>query len=297
MEEDETVETMFSRFQILVSGLKVLDKGYSTADHVKKIIRSLPKKWRPMVTTLKPAKDLNAISLEELIISLRIHGIELEEDDPQKKGKSLALNSKNKFKTNAFQEEEESSGGSSSEEDELSLISKRVQQLWKHKQRKPRNYRRSDDYSESSFGHRKSRNREVICYECNEPGHYKSDCPKLQKEKPKKNFNKEKKKSMMATWDDSESSEVESEDECANIALMENTLSDTSSSESESDSEVEEMCLTAKLKHQSWYLDSGCSRHMMGKKHMFQSLDLKAADLSAEKARRNSTSTLNFPSE
>ena len=70
MEEDETIETMFSRFQILVAWLKVMDKGYSIADHVKKIIRSLPKKWRPMVTTLKLAKDLNKISLEELIISL-----------------------------------------------------------------------------------------------------------------------------------------------------------------------------------------------------------------------------------
>ena len=64
MEEDETIQTMYSRFQILVVGLKVMDKGYSTADHVKKIIRSLLKKWRPMVTTLKLAKDLNKISLE-----------------------------------------------------------------------------------------------------------------------------------------------------------------------------------------------------------------------------------------
>ncbi|XP_058782897.1 uncharacterized protein LOC131657524 [Vicia villosa] len=239
MEEDETVETIFSRFQILVAGLKVLDKGYSTADHVKKIIRSLPKKWRPMVTTLKLAKDLNAISLEELISSLRSHEIELEEDEPQKKGKSLALKSKSKFKTHAFQVEEESSGGSSSEEGELSLISKRVQQLWKHRQRKPRNHRRSDDYSESPFGHRKYRNKEVICYECNEPGHYKSDCAKLQRENPKKNSNKEKKKSIMAIWDDSESSKAESEDERANIALMAHTSSNANSSEFES--EVEEV--------------------------------------------------------
>ena len=35
------------------------------------------------------------------------------------------------------------------------------------------------------------------------------------------------------------------------------------------------MSLTAKLKHQSWYLDSGCSRHMTGRKHMFQSLERK----------------------
>ena len=77
MEEDETIETMFSRFQTLVAGLKVLDKGYSTADHVKKIIRSLPKQWRPMVTALKLAKYLNIISLEELVISLISHEIEL----------------------------------------------------------------------------------------------------------------------------------------------------------------------------------------------------------------------------
>src|ERR1044072_6835349 len=94
MEEDESVETMFSRFPILVAGLRVLDKGYSTADHVKKIIRSLPAKWRPMVTALKMAKDLNKISLEELISSLRSHEIELQEDEPQRRNKSVALPSK-----------------------------------------------------------------------------------------------------------------------------------------------------------------------------------------------------------
>ena len=35
MEDDETVETMFSRFQRLVIRLKFLDKGYSIPDHVK----------------------------------------------------------------------------------------------------------------------------------------------------------------------------------------------------------------------------------------------------------------------
>ena len=84
---------MFSRIQILVAGLKVFDKGYSTADHVKKIIRSLPKQWRPMAIALKLAKDLNKISMEELISSLRSHEIELEADKPQKQGKPLALKS------------------------------------------------------------------------------------------------------------------------------------------------------------------------------------------------------------
>ena len=106
MEDDETIETMFSRFQMFVVRLKVLDKGYSTADHVKKIIISLPKKWRPIVTALKLAKDLNNISLEELTSSLRIHEIELEKDEPRKQGKSVALKSKPE-KTITYQAEEE----------------------------------------------------------------------------------------------------------------------------------------------------------------------------------------------
>ncbi|XP_057446030.1 uncharacterized protein LOC130738133 [Lotus japonicus] len=89
MEDDESVEAMFSIFQMLTVGLRVLDKGYSTVDHAKKIIKSLPKKWRPMVTTLKRTKDLNKISLEELIISLRSHEIGLHEDEPQRKHKSV----------------------------------------------------------------------------------------------------------------------------------------------------------------------------------------------------------------
>ena len=36
-----------------------------------------------MVTALKVAKDLNQISLEELISSLRSHELELLEDEPQ----------------------------------------------------------------------------------------------------------------------------------------------------------------------------------------------------------------------
>src|SRR3954466_10465127 len=93
MEDDEDIEKMFSRFQTLTAGLRVLDKGYTKADHVKKIIRSLPRRWGPMVIAFKIAKNLNEVSLEELISALRSHEIELDANEPQKKGKSIALKS------------------------------------------------------------------------------------------------------------------------------------------------------------------------------------------------------------
>src|SRR3954465_1524936 len=82
MEDDENIEKMFSRFQMLTAGLRVLDKGYTKADHVKKIIRSLPRRWDPMVTAFKISKNLNEVSLEELISALRSHEIELDANEP-----------------------------------------------------------------------------------------------------------------------------------------------------------------------------------------------------------------------
>src|SRR3954462_7214811 len=148
-----------------------------------------------------------------MISALRIHEIELDANEPQKKGKSIALKSNYKKCTNAFQaEQEDSEESESEEEDELSMISRRVNKLWKSKQRKFKNFRSSKkpERGESS-GSRRSDKKKVTCFECNEPGHYRSEYPKLKKEKPKKKFHK--KKGLMATWDDSNSSKSEPDSE------------------------------------------------------------------------------------
>ncbi|KAI9105209.1 hypothetical protein K1719_022738 [Acacia pycnantha] len=64
----------------------------------------------------------------------------------------------------------------------------------------------------------------IICYECEKPGHIKSECPQLKNnDKGKKKFNKFKKKAYVsAIWGDSSSDEDEAdeEEEKANICLV-----------------------------------------------------------------------------
>jgi len=96
MKDDETIEVMYSRFQTLVSGLQILKKSYVASDHVSKILRSLPARWRPKVTAIKEAKGLSILSVEDLISSLKVHEISLDEHDSAKKTKSIDLPSKGK---------------------------------------------------------------------------------------------------------------------------------------------------------------------------------------------------------
>ena len=107
------------------------------SDHVNKILRSFPAKWRPKVTAIEEAKVLNTLSVEDLISSLKFHEIGLNEHEPVKKPKSIALKSRGKS-TKALKalESEEKSTSEDSDEDptivqEMAMLSNRLQYLSK----------------------------------------------------------------------------------------------------------------------------------------------------------------------
>jgi len=122
MKDDESIEQMYSRFQTLVSGLQILMKCYVSSDHVSKILRSLPARWRPKVTAIEEAKDLNTLSVEDLVSSLKVHEIGLNEHEPARKVKSIALPS-----------EDESPDGDSYENptEKMAMLSNKLEYLAK----------------------------------------------------------------------------------------------------------------------------------------------------------------------
>jgi len=87
MNEKENIDEMYSRFTSIVNELRSLGKIYSPHDRIRKILRCLPSTWRPMVTAITQAKDLNTLDLEDLIGTLRAHEVLLQEDKPMRKEK------------------------------------------------------------------------------------------------------------------------------------------------------------------------------------------------------------------
>ncbi|KAH9778649.1 hypothetical protein KPL71_007414 [Citrus sinensis] len=235
MEQNENVYSMYTRFTDIVNTLGALGKTFSNSEKVKKIIRSLPKEWRPKRTAIEEAKDLNVLPIDDLIGSL----ISYEEDLAAEKGheekkKNIALKASKR----------ESDEESEMDDEELAMLARRFRKFYKknNEQRKFRGYK-----------NKKEKKEPITCYECKKPGHILPECPLL---------NKLKKKAMVATWDDSdeETSDDDEQQEMTNLALM--------AIGEESCDELDE---GSKKKKNKWYLDSGCSRHMTGNYSWFSS--------------------------
>jgi len=72
MEEGEDIQCMFSNFQAILNELRSLGRTFNNYDHIDKILRSLFRKGRLQVTTLRARKNLDTMSLEELIGILKV---------------------------------------------------------------------------------------------------------------------------------------------------------------------------------------------------------------------------------
>ncbi|GJR67210.1 UBN2 domain-containing protein [Tanacetum coccineum] len=68
---DESIDSAFARFNIIITSLKALDEGYSSKNYVRKFLRDLHPKWRAKVTAIEESKDLTSLSLDELIGNLK----------------------------------------------------------------------------------------------------------------------------------------------------------------------------------------------------------------------------------
>jgi len=71
MGDHKMVMEMYTRFTQIISELKSLGKSFTTEELVTKILGFLPHPWEAKVTAIQEAKNMNKITLDELIRNLQ----------------------------------------------------------------------------------------------------------------------------------------------------------------------------------------------------------------------------------
>ncbi|GJX31927.1 zf-CCHC domain-containing protein [Tanacetum coccineum] len=211
--EEESIDNAFARFNTIIISLKALDEGFSSKN---KFLRALHPKWRAKVTAIEESKDLTSLSLDELIVNLKVYEVIIKNDSEMVKGKrelnrSLSLKAKN-------ESSDEDCSTFNSEDEEYVMA------------------RNKDD--KNGKGERK-------CFKCGDPNHLIGECPKLSRNYNQRAF-------VGGSWSDSDEDEKErtKDEKCLMAKTSNEVLSETeffsddhsSLDEKDLDSEYNRLC-------------------------------------------------------
>jgi len=178
MLEDETFGEFYSKMSYLRNSMVSLGKPISDVKLIRKILRSLPKRFRIKVTTIEESKDLKEMKIEELVGSLQTYELSLP---PVKKLKTIALKaSKKKVEASSEDDSEE-------EEKVVAMLAKnfirlmrddRIKEKFSKKMKKaPIDVEPEEEEKKGPRGPR--------CFECSGFGHIRADYGNLKKGKGK----------------------------------------------------------------------------------------------------------------
>ncbi|GJX78432.1 zf-CCHC domain-containing protein [Tanacetum coccineum] len=237
--DDESIDCAFSRFNTIITSLKALDNSFSSRNHIRKFLRSLPTKWRLKVTTIEESKDLSTLSLDELIGNLKVYDVVLEKDlevlKSDEKYKSLALKARQILS-------EDDAYSSDSNDEEYAMAVRDFKKFFRRRGKFVRQpYDDKNNIRKAKEDKKEKEDR--ICFKCGNPNHFISDCPKHS-------FG-DQKAFVVGCWSDSGDDSKKEE-----ICLM---------------AQLNEVRLKVNLELDEWIKDSGCTKHMTGNKDLFSS--------------------------
>jgi len=229
MKEDETVHDFHMTVLDYANTFDSLGEKFPEEKMVRKMLRSLPKKFDMKVTCIEEFRELSEIKLDELVGSLQTYEISANERSGSK-SKSIAFVSN--AESDVVQEETDTDESLS---EAMALLGRQFNKVLRRMDRRGRqNVKQNvspiplDIHKDSSFQKKPkseekvSQERGVQCHECNGYGHIIFECP---------NYLKKQQKGMTATWSEDEDSDEDTLNETAKriTALTGTCTSDTES--------------------------------------------------------------------
>lgn len=178
MLEDETFGEFYSKMSDLRNSIVSLGKPISNVKLIRKILRSMPERFRIKVTTIEESKDLEEMKIEELVGSLQAYELSLP---PVKKLKTISIKASKKKVEASFEDDSED------EEKFVAMLAKNFRRLMKddrfkkkfsEKVKKP--LREAEPEEEEKKDPRGPR-----CFECSGFGHIRANWGNLKKGKGK----------------------------------------------------------------------------------------------------------------
>jgi hypothetical protein len=173
MLEEETFGEFYSKMSHLRNSMVSFGKPVSDVKFIRKILRSLPERFRIKVTTIEESKDLEEMKIEELVGSLQTYELSLP---LVKKLKTIALKaSKKKVEASSEDDSEE-------EEKAVAMLAKSFRRLmrddlFKKFSEKMKNAPREVEPEEAE----KKDTRGPRWFECSGFGLIRADCGNLKK--------------------------------------------------------------------------------------------------------------------
>ena len=137
MSDDE----FYAKLNDIVNSVYNLGEIYDQPKIVRKILRSLTDNFRPKVTVITKSKDVDSISVDELVGSLQSYELDLSKTS---KSKSIAFKSVDDVEVGGFDDELSAT--------EIAYLAKNFRNFFKNNNRKargtntakPRNFRKNE---------------------------------------------------------------------------------------------------------------------------------------------------------
>jgi len=229
MLEDESIQDYHLNILDIANSFESLGEKISDEKLVRKILRSLPKRFDMKVTAIEEARDISSLKVDELIESLQNFEITVN-IKTDKKGKGIAFTSS--LDSDETQENHEDDEDMS---ESLALLGKQFKKIFRWFDRRSRpngqNIRPNIDNQPSKekmvrSDEMNSHYKGVQCHECEGYEHIIRECA---------TFLKKQKKSLVMSWSDGDDSDNEVKVEFSNhvSALTGRIMSDTESCEEE----------------------------------------------------------------